>query len=145
MKEIKVAIGPSRVLMFPIQLNWWDVRDDNGGGQDYTALAAATDALYLMAYDETWLWKPQYVKTSAFTGVEIRPFTHSGKDTLRDFIHLATDKSTNFPMPIPPEKLLVGLVSTITLVPSFWLVLTERYCAQPWYGYDLPVSALAPE
>ena len=123
MKEIKVAIGPSRVLMFPIQLNWWDVRDDNGGGQDYSALAAATDALFLMAYDETWLWKPQYVKTPTFTGVEIRPFIHSGKEALRDFIHLATDKSTNFPMPIPSEKLLVGL---------------------PWYGYDFPVSSFCP-
>ena len=49
MSEIKAEIGADRVLLFPIQVNWWDVRDDHGGGQDYTALAAATDGLFLMA------------------------------------------------------------------------------------------------
>ena len=57
----------------------------------------------------TWLWQPRYVNTPQFTGVEVRPFTHSGMATLRDFIRQATEPSTDFPMHIPPEKLLVGL------------------------------------
>ena len=49
MKEIKAAIGPSRVLMFPVQTNYWDCSDDSGGGLDYTDMAEATDSLFLMA------------------------------------------------------------------------------------------------